>query len=51
MLLETVDLDNKIGHLFVIDIELNAVEANAKTLLYNQIYTPVFEKVKIVDAT
>ena len=46
MLLETLDLDNQIGHLFVVDIELTA-----KTLRYNQIYTPVFEKDKIVDAT
>lgn len=51
MLLETLDLDNQIGHLFVVDIEFNAVEATAKTLRYNQIYTPVFEKDKIVDAT
>lgn len=51
MLLETLDLDNQIGHWFVVDIEFNAVEATAKTLRYNQIYTPVFEKDKIVDAT
>ena len=50
MLLEKLDLDNQIGHLFVVDIEFNAVEATAKTLRYNQIYTPVFEKDKIVDA-
>ena len=50
MLLEKLDLDTQIGHLFVVDIEFNAVEATAKTLRYNQIYTPVFEKDKIVDA-
>lgn len=44
MLFEAVDLDNKIGHLFVVDIELNAAEANAKLLLFNEIYTPIFEK-------
>ena len=36
-------------HLFVVDIEFNIVKANAKTLMYNEIYTPIFEKKKNID--
>lgn len=46
MLLETVDIGDKIGHLFVVNIEFKAAKVNAKTLTYNEIYTPIFKKEK-----
>lgn len=46
MLLETVDIGDKIGHLFVVNIEFNAAKVNAKTLTYHEIYTPIFKKEK-----
>ena len=42
-LLETVDLGNEIGHLFVVDIDFNPEKANAKMLMDNDIYTPISE--------
>ena len=44
MLLETVDLNNKIGYLFVVDIEFNVAKVDSKTLTCNEIYTPIFEE-------
>ena len=46
MLLETVDIGDKIGHLFVVNIEFKAAKVKAKTLTYNEIYTPIFKKEK-----
>ena len=42
--LKSVTLDDKIGHLFTIDIEFTDI--NAKTLFFNEIYPPIFEKNK-----
>ena len=41
-LLASVTLDDTIGHLFMVDIEFSDV--NPKTLLFNEIYPPIFEK-------
>ena len=43
-ILETVDLHDTIGHLFVLDIVFNYAQPNAKTLIYNKTYCPIFEK-------
>ena len=43
-LLKSVTLDGKLGHLFVVDIKFPDV--NKKTLLFNDIYPPIFEKNK-----
>ena len=45
--LKSVTLDDKIGHLFTIDIEFTDI--NAKTLFFNKIYLPIFEKNKIIS--
>ena len=37
--LETVDLDNEIGHLFVVNIESDEKEANEEECMYNEILT------------
>ena len=41
---KSVTLEDKIGHIFTVDIEFSDI--NPKTLLFNQIFPPVFEKHK-----
>ena len=41
-ILANVTLDDKIGHLFVVDIVFDDI--NEKIILFNEIYPPVFEK-------
>ena len=43
-LLANVTLTDKLGHLFVVDIVFDKV--NEKTLLFNELYPPIFEKKK-----
>ena len=43
----SVTLDDKIGHLFMIDIEF--FDINPKTLLFNEIYPPILEKNKKIS--
>ena len=46
-LLKSVTLEDKLGHLFTIDIEF--ADVNPKTLLFNEIYPPIFEKNKKIS--
>ena len=46
-ILNNVTLDDKLGHLFVVDIVFDKV--NEKTLLFNELYPPIFEKNKKMD--
>ena len=39
ILIESVDLTDKIGHLFVVDIFFDAKNVNQKQLLYNKIFS------------
>ena len=48
VLLENVTLEDKLRHLFVVDIKF--AEINKKTLLFNEIYPPIFEKHKKIDS-
>ena len=50
LLLENVSLDDKIGHLFIVDIEFDVENATEKTCMYNEIFPPIIEKEKIIDA-
>ena len=50
ILIESVDLTDKIGQLFVVDIFFDAKSANEKQLLCNEIFPPVIEKQKILEA-
>ena len=43
-LLKSVTLEDKIGHIFTVDIEFSDI--NPKTLLFNEVFPPVFEKHK-----
>ena len=46
-LLKSVTLEDKIGHLFTVDMEFSDI--NPKTLLFNEIYPPIFEKNKKIS--
>ena len=50
ILLETVDLDDSIGHLFIVDIFFDEKNATKKQLLYNEIFPLIIEKQKTLDA-
>ena len=41
---KSITLEDKIGHMFTVDIEFS--DQNPKTLLFNEIYPPIFEKNK-----
>ena len=49
MLLETVRLDDTIGHLYIVDIEFDIKNADERILAYNEIYPPIIEKQKRID--
>ena len=44
LLLETVNLDEEIGHLFVVDTEFDEKRATEQKYIYNEILTPIIEK-------
>ena len=48
-LLETVSLEDDIGHLYIVDIEFDKENPTEKTFAYNEIYLPIIEKQKIID--
>ena len=48
LLIEKVSLDDKIGHLFVVDIEFDFKNASHRQLTYNEIFQPIIEKKKIM---
>ena len=50
LLLEKVTLDDKIGHLSIVDIEFDYENVDAKQIMYNEIYPPVIDKQKKIGA-
>ena len=48
-LLETADLDDKIVHLFIVDIKLDYENASPQQRTYSEIYPPIIQKQKIID--
>ena len=46
-ILAGVTLEDKFGHLFAVDIEF--ADINERTLFFNEIYMPIFEKNKKID--
>ena len=44
ILLETVSLDDEIGHLFIVDIKFNYENVTEREILYNEIFPPIIEK-------
>ena len=50
-LLEAISHTDKISHLFIVDIEFDFKCATEKELFFNEIYTPLFEKQKVLLAS
>ena len=48
-LLETVSFEDKIGHLYIVDIEFDVKNATERKYAYNEIYLPIIEKQKTTD--
>lgn len=46
-ILDSISHEDDIGHLFAIDIKFHDI--NKKTLLFNELYPPIFEKNKKID--
>ena len=44
LILEGISQEDKIGHLFIVDIEFDFKRAGEKELLFSEVYTPLFEK-------
>ena len=49
ILLENVNFEDEIGHLYVVDIIFDSKNATKEQLVYNKIYPPIIEKRKIID--
>ena len=50
LLLQNFSLGDSFGHLFVVDIEFNEKNAMERQFLYNEIFPPIIEKQKTLDA-
>ena len=49
ILLERIDLNDPVGHLFVVDISFDYEKATPRQHIYNEIYPSIIEKQKIID--
>ena len=49
LLLESVSLEDRIGHLYIVEIQFDTKNASEKILAYNEIYPPIIEKEKVID--
>ena len=45
-LIQTLDIDSTIGHLYDVDIEFDHKNATQNQITYNEIYLPIIEKQK-----
>ena len=50
VLLESVNLNDEIGHLYIVDIKFDTDNATKKQIVYNEIYPTIIEKQKTIDA-
>ena len=48
LILEDISHENRIGYLFVVDLMFDFERCIARELLFNEIYSPVFEKKKVL---
>ena len=48
--LESVSFEDTIGHLFIVDIEFDFKNTTKREFAYNEIYPPIIEKHRIIDA-
>ena len=50
LILQGISDTDKVGHLFIVDIEFDYKNASEKELFFNEIYTPIFEKKNVLSA-
>ena len=50
-MIENLSLKSKTGHIMTVDIKFDEAQPNTKTLVYNEIYSPLFEKKKQAIST
>ena len=50
LLIESVSLQDPIGHLYIVDIKFDKENASEKQITYNEIYCSIVEKQKTIDA-
>ena len=43
-IIQGISDEDSIGHLFIVDIDFDKKNATDKTMLFNEMYTPIFEK-------
>ena len=48
-LLENIDFEDTIVHLYIVDIEFDIKNATKRELAYNEIYPPIIKKQKFID--
>ena len=51
LLLETVTLEDEIGHLFIVDIEFDFKNADERKYMYNEIFPSIIEKKTKIDVS
>ena len=49
-LIESVNHDDLIGHLYIVDIKFDKDNTSERQVVYNEIYCPIVEKQKTIDA-
>ena len=49
--MENLSPDDKIGHFVIVNIKFDIENANERSLLFKEIYTPIFEKDKCLDSS
>ena len=49
-LIESVNLDDPIGHLYIVDTKFDKDKASERQIVYNEIYPSIVEKQKTIDA-
>ena len=49
LLLEAVSLEDKTGHLFVVNIEFNKAQAGDQQVTFNEIFLPIIEKDLVLE--
>ena len=50
LIFQGISDEDKIGHLFVVNIKFDKKNASEKQLFFNEIYSPIFEKEKVLLA-
>ena len=50
LLIESVNFNDPIGHLYEVDIKFDKANMSEKQIVYNEIYPPIVEKQKTIDA-